>query len=313
MQAIALITRRQPNSMPTAQHFKHPIDTEQTAIDALAECTGLSKAELKTCFSKGAVWLTQGKQKPVRLRRVKKDLKPGDFIELYYNPDVLHEEATAPRLMLDKKQYSVWFKPRGILSQGSKWADHTALYRWVEMNYHAENESSPRQAWITHRLDRATAGLQILAHTKKMAQILTGLFEKHQIDKQYQAIVHGEFPQETQTYKTPIDDKPAVTHVQRLAYEPERNLTQVQVTIESGRKHQIRKHLSQAGFPIVGDRLYGDEPLDNSLNMEQRPDLQLTAFRLQFTCPVDGEPIDIELNEEQLDLLPINTTQTEPG
>ncbi|WP_373020939.1 RluA family pseudouridine synthase [Thiomicrorhabdus sp.] len=300
--------------MPTAQHFKHPVTTAQSAIDALAECTGLSKAELKACFSKGAVWLTQGKQKPARLRRVKKNLNVGDLIELYYNPAVLQEDATAPTLMLDQQQYSIWFKPRGMLSQGSKWGDHTALYRWVEMNYRAENETAPRQAWITHRLDRATAGLQILAHTKKLAQTLTHLFEQHQIHKQYQAIVHGEFPAEVQSYRTPIDDKPATTHVQRLQYEPDRNISQVRVTIESGRKHQIRKHLSQAGFPIVGDRLYGDESLDAALRIEQRPDLQLTAYRLQFTCPINGEPIEIELSDEQLDLLQLtHNTIPEPG
>lgn len=293
--------------MHNTQTIQKTITTQhQNAIDALTEVCDLSKAELKSCFSKGAVWLTTGKQKPLRLRRVKKPLKLGDVIELHYNPSVLSKQVTAPTLLLDKIQYSIWLKPRGMLSQGSKWGDFTALYRWVEMNHIFENENQSRQAWLVHRLDRATAGLQMLAHSKKMAQTLTKLFEKHQIKKRYQAMVHGQFPKDRQTYRNEIDGKPATTHVELIQFDATLNASQVEVEIESGRKHQIRKHLSQAGFAIVGDRLYGDETLDQTVNPE-RPDLQLTAYRLQFECPLTLSPIDVQLSADQLDLIPLNS------
>ena len=195
------------------------IQSNQTAIEALGDVCDLTKAELKQCFAKGAVWLTSGKQKPMRIRRVKKALQIDDCIQLYYNPKVLTETPFPAVLMLDKVQYSIWLKPRGMLAQGSKWGDHTALYRWVEMNYQAENESQPRQAWLVHRLDRATAGLQLLAHTKKMVQKLTKLFENRQIKKRYQAIVHGQFSPRPQTYQTEIDARSAITHVERWQYD----------------------------------------------------------------------------------------------
>ena len=279
---------------------------KQTAINALEEaCQTLgefSRAELKQFFTKGAVWLTSNGQKPQRMRRVKKALKQGDRIEFYYNPDVLSAHVTAPTLILDNVQYSVWFKPRGMLSQGSKWGDHTALYRWVEMHYRADNESQSRQAWLVHRLDRATAGLQLLAHSKKMAQTLTHLFESRQIQKRYQAIVHGHFPSEQQTFKNPIDERSATTHAQLLHYDASHNLSLLEVEIETGRKHQIRKHLSQANYPILGDRMYGDENLDNATNTE-RPNLQLTAYYLAFTCPITQQLIEIQLDKTQLDFI----------
>lgn len=280
----------------------HVIEPNQPAIAALSEACDLSRAELKQCFTKGAVWVTALGQKPMRVRRVKKPLKKGDCIELYYNPDVLNATTTAPTLILDNLQYSIWIKPRGMLSQGSKWGDHTALYRWVEMNYQAPNESQSRQAWLVHRLDRATAGLQLLAHTKKMAQTLTQLFEHRQINKYYQAIVHGRFPQEPQTYKTDIDGRPATTHAERLHHSVEQNVSLINVAIESGRKHQIRKHLSEAGFAVVGDRLYGGEEKDARLQAP-RPNLQLTAYQLEFDCPLTQAPIKIELESNQLDLM----------
>ena len=284
--------------------------TQQTAIDALSEACDLTRAELKQCFAKGAVWLTAGQQKPMRLRRVKKALNHGDCIQLYYNPKVLNQTIIAPQLILDKHQYSVWLKPRGMLSQGSKWGDHSALYRWVEMHYQARNESQTRQAWLVHRLDKATAGLQLLAHTKKMAQTLTKLFETRKIKKRYQALGHGQFPESVKTYQTPIDNRCAITHVKRLQFEPTQNLSWVEVDIETGRKHQIRSHLSQAGFPIIGDRLYGNEDLDHRLN-QARPNLQLTAYSLEFICPIEHTLLKLQLAPSQLDLMALNNEKIE--
>lgn len=291
------------------QHFRYQVDEAQTALQALQQACSLSVSELKAAFDKGAVWLTaaSGKSKPVRLRRVKKPLKPGEVIELYYFPKLLHSEPPQPNLLLDRQQYSVWFKPRGMLSQGSKWGDHTALYRWVERHHRFNGENQNRQAWLVHRLDRATAGVHILAHSKKTAQTLTQLFAEHRIEKRYQAWVHGHFPQERKTFTDAIDDKPAVTHAQGLHYDAERQLTLVEIEIETGRKHQIRKHLSGAGFAIVGDRLYGDETLDlklaEQLGTDKRPDLQLTAYQLRFTDPMSGEPIEVVLADTQRALL----------
>lgn len=302
---------------PTAaQHFRHCVTLDQqSAIDALSEVCPLSKAQLKECFSKGAVWLTQaatGRQKPSRLRRVKKPLVRGDVIELYYHPQRLAHLSPPAELILDAQHYSVWLKPRGMLSQGSKWGDHNALYRWVERFFQTQSPPQSRQAWIVHRLDRATAGLQILAHSKSMAQLLTQRFELRQIDKRYRAIVHGAFPDEPQHYQDAIDGRHASTLVTRLAYEPRRRLSLVEVVIETGRKHQIRKHLSAAGFPIVGDRLYGDAQADAALNERDRPDLQLTAYQLQFECPLSAQARTVTLSAEQLDLLSLDSAPDEP-
>jgi len=292
------------------QIVEHNITSSgQTAIDVLSQaCANVgefSRAELKQFFAKGAVWLTSNGQKPQRVRRVKKILSIGDYLTFYYNPDVLNANVTPPTLILDKTQYSLWLKPRGMLSQGSKWGDHTALYRWVEMNYQAEGESQSRQAWLVHRLDRATAGLQLLAHSKKMAHTLTQLFENRQIQKRYQAIVHGHFPAERQTMNGLIDERSAITHAQLLQFDATHNLSLMEVEIETGRKHQIRKHLSQAGYPILGDRLYGNETLDATYH-PQRPNLQLSAYKLAFTCPITQMPMHIKLETGQLDLITLS-------
>lgn len=294
-----------------SQHFHILIQHPGEALTQLAQQTPLSKQQLKTYAQKGAVWLkTSSKHKPERLRRLKKNLSPGMALDVYYNPQVLDTDPAAPTLIADRQSYSVWLKPRGMLSQGSKWGDHTALYRWVEMHYTPDNER--RQAWIVHRLDRATAGLMLLAHSKKMAQTLSGYFEQGLIHKRYQANVWGAFPKQTQTLANPIDGKPAVSHISLIAYNAALNVSRVSVQIETGRKHQIRRHLAECGFPIIGDRLYGSETWDLTLTntiaanqdtAEQlRPDLQLTAFQLSFLCPLTQLEQTFCLDQTQLDL-----------
>ena len=258
---------------------KIPISIDkQTLIDALHESSSLSKTALKSALEKGCVWLQQGK-KTQRIRRAKKPLKVGDTVYLYYNEKILSSIAPTPELLLDKQAYSIWFKPAGVFSQGSKWGDHCALTRLVEKQLH-------RDTYLVHRLDRATSGLMLIAHNKPMASALSDLFAQRKIHKTYLAIVLGEFDSE-RTIDTPIDNKPAISHVQRINYDGERSL--LSIKIETGRKHQIRKHLSENGFPIVGDRLYGHA------NKSDPENLALQAISLEFICPLTQQPVHIAL------------------
>ncbi|MGB5324245.1 MAG: pseudouridine synthase [Pseudomonadales bacterium] len=85
---------------------------------------------------------------------------------------------------------------------------------------------------------------------------------------------------------TPIDEKPAVSEFSLMRVEDERS--EVDVRIETGRKHQVRRHLAERGFPIVGDRLYGNGASDGI-------DLQLTAYLLGFHCPVADKAVEYRL------------------
>jgi tRNA pseudouridine32 synthase/23S rRNA pseudouridine746 synthase len=252
-------------------------------IDALVEITSLSKQVLKSALDKGCVWLKSGK-KINRVRRVKKPLKVGNEVFIYYNEKILSSVPLEPELLLDKTDYSIWFKPAGVFSHGSKWGDHCSLTRLVE-------KSLNRSTFLVHRLDRATSGLMIIAHTKNAARELSDLFSSRSIKKTYIAIVEGEFPEDTITLSKKIDGKDAISHATLLNFNETRSL--LRVDIETGRKHQIRKHLSSFDYPIIGDRLYGKAKKDYPEN------LQLQAMRLKFICPINKEKIDIELTDEQ--------------
>jgi tRNA pseudouridine32 synthase/23S rRNA pseudouridine746 synthase len=223
-------------------------------------------------MKKGAVWLSDINGVK-RIRRAKKTLAKGTSLHFYFDQNVLNTEIARPKLISDEETYSIWFKPRGVLCQGSKWADHCTINRWIE-----SNDDKQRPAMIVHRLDRAACGLIVIAHTKQMVQNLSELFKCRLIEKKYKAIVCGEFPNHDDpiTINTDIDGRYACSNIRRLEYCPEKNLSLLEVHIETGRKHQIRRHLSEQGFPIQGDRLYGGG---------DSVDLKLAAVFLEFKCP----------------------------
>lgn len=276
--------------------------THISAIDCLATACAeaypsLSRQALKNAMAKGAVWLQQnqkpgrqGKSKVQRLRRAKRVLAEGDTLYLYYNEAVLQQTVNDAVPVYVDTAYSVWNKPSGMPSQGSKWGDHTALNRWVE-------QQQQRTCFLIHRLDKAASGLILLAHDKKTAAQLCQYFEDRKITKRYQAIVHGKFPEQEQVFENNIDGKTARTRAKRLDYDFNHQCSLLSIDIDTGRKHQIRRHLSEARFPIVGDRLYGQQ--EARTEEDELHDLQLRAWQLAFECPITQAPRSYTLPEDQ--------------
>ncbi|MGI9329172.1 MAG: RluA family pseudouridine synthase [Gammaproteobacteria bacterium] len=265
---------------------------QDNAVDLLHLATGLSKQRIKSTMTRGAVWLTRGK-KTQRLRRAKRALAEGDEIHLYYDEKILAETPIEPALLADLGGYSVWQKPYGLRSQGSKWGDHCTVVRWAEQHLQPE-----RPAFTVHRLDRAASGLLLVAHSKSMAAALSKLFSEREIEKRYCAVVDGDLSRSPAFIRVeePLDEKEAISEIsfRQLSTDGQRSL--VDVRIETGRKHQIRRHLAGLGHPVIGDRLYGT-------GREDGVDLQLTAYLLAFHCPLKDAPVDYRLPADQLALL----------
>lgn len=275
-------------------------DASIPAAQLLKELSGLSKQQIKQAMKHGAVWVSKDTHNLnvgsgdsqtsgyKRLRRADKLLKVGQHLHFYYDAEILNLKVSNAVLIADEGDYSVWYKPYGMLSQGSKWGDHCTINRWVEQNHLPQ-----RPAFIVNRLDRAAQGLMLIAHTKSAASALSSLFAKRAINKQYTALVAGQFPTLLQL-DTPIDEKKASSTARLLTFNPVAKQSLVNVEIATGRKHQIRKHLSGAGFPIVGDRLYGPNTGRSMV------DLCLVSTYLAFQCPITGIDKSYRLKDDYL-------------
>jgi tRNA pseudouridine32 synthase/23S rRNA pseudouridine746 synthase len=251
----------------------------RTAAEFLAQHTGISKRGIKDAMNKGAVWLKKKDGKALRIRRATTALKPGDDLACYYDAKLLAMEPRPAQCISDQKRYSVWFKPAGMLSQGTLYGDHCSLLRAAELFF-----KSKRPVFLVHRLDREAAGLVLVAHDKKSAAGLSRLFQNRLIVKRYRVQVLGNLARKKTkgTIQIPLDGKPAETEYTAVGYDPPSNTTRVDVTIRTGRKHQIRRHLEMIGFPVMGDPRYGA----GNKNTEG---LKLAATALEFECPLSGK------------------------
>ena len=154
---------------------------------------------------------------------------------------------------------------------------------------------------IVHRLDKDTSGIVIIAKNDKAHIHLSEQIKEHQVKKTYIALVRGIVKENEATINMPIGrsekdrkkmavtkkGKEAITHFKVL--ERYDKYTLLQVNIETGRTHQIRVHLSQIGYPIVGDEVYSNGK--NEWNVKGQC---LHAKSLEFTHPITGEKMYLE-------------------
>jgi tRNA pseudouridine32 synthase/23S rRNA pseudouridine746 synthase len=156
-------------------------------------------------------------------------------------------------------------------------------------------------ALIVHRLDMATSGLLVLARGAPMQSRLSMLFQDRQVDKRYEAIVHGlmahdegevDLPLITDWPNRPMQmvcherGKPSRTRYVVRARDAVAMQTRVELEPITGRSHQLRVHMLALGHPMVGDPLYGDAVLQAA-----HARLMLHACRLSLPHPLTGQPL----------------------
>lgn len=154
---------------------------------------------------------------------------------------------------------------------------------------------------IVHRIDKDTSGLLIIAKNDKAHINMSEQIKNHEVKKTYIALVRGKTKENQATIDMPIarsnkdrtkmavskDGKNAITHfevIERFA-----NYTLLKVNIETGRTHQIRVHLSQIGYPIIGDYVYSNGK--NPFGVEGQ---MLHSSKLEFKHPITGKEMELE-------------------
>jgi 23S rRNA pseudouridine1911/1915/1917 synthase len=180
------------------------------------------------------------------------------------------------------------------------------------LHYRPELELLPR-AGIVHRLDKDTTGLMVVAKTLEAHNKLVEQLQARDVNREYLALVHGKVVAgstiEANIGRHPVDrkrqavtegGKEAITHYRVEARFPHHTL--LRVSLETGRTHQIRVHLSYKHLPIVGDQVYGGRPrfpagaseaLRNTV--QQFPRQALHATRLGLHHPMTGEALAWEV------------------
>lgn len=175
-----------------------------------------------------------------------------------------------------------------------------------------------QHVFTVHRLDRPTSGVLLLALSSEVARLLSQQFEQHQLQKVYHAVVRG-YVNNSATIDYALTEEldkvadkfarrdkapqPAVSHYQRLnkvelelsiGRYPTSRYSLVELRLETGRKHQLRRHMSHISHPIIGDSAHGDLHHNRGVAVHfdcQR--LMLHASHLVLTHPITGEELII--------------------
>lgn len=212
----------------------------------------------------------------------------GETLELLFEPNNQLVFELKLEVIYEDDYLAVVNKPAGIEVSGNKRRTVTnALPFNVKTSREADALNRPQPA---HRLDFPTTGALLVAKTRSALTKLNQAFQERHIRKDYLAVAIGDMPEQGEI-TFPVDGKPASSQFKRLqSMDSDRFniLNLVLLEPQTGRRHQLRKHLAAMGNPILGDRDYGLQG-----KVLKGKGLYLHAFKLRFNHPVTGVPVEI--------------------
>ena len=208
----------------------------------------------------------------------------------------LNNSRIRVKILFEDPEVIVVEKPAGLLTISTDTEKRLTAY--AQLYDHVKSKIKPEKLFIVHRLDREASGLLVFAKSESAKFSLQQQFRERLAGRTYLAVTERRIARDHFTIRTylaensihrcystpdPTRGKLAITHVKVLKRSAERS--RVEVNLETGRKHQIRIHLAEAGHPIVGDQAYG-----SPTNPIHR--LALHAVRLAFKHPRTGEAME---------------------
>lgn len=260
------------------------------AVSYVQRISKLTLEQSKEVITKGGFWVRkQNRGQLAREHNPEQVLQPGDSIELYYDPAVLSCMTIPATLIQKQANWSIWFKPAGMLSEGTQYGDHCSLIRQAELEC--------KTAFLIHRLDREVAGLMVIAHNSSSADRWSRQWETSSVQKWYRALVVGAMPQQvgvSYDIRQPLNGQ--ACHTKYIIRRKLERTTLLDLQLITGRYHQIRRHLDGIGYPILGDPRYGQR------NKNQEG-IMLVCWKLEFRDPDTGKPGECILPNDRLPAL----------
>ncbi|HUP44603.1 MAG TPA: RluA family pseudouridine synthase [Thermoanaerobaculia bacterium] len=263
------------------------IETPQTLLDALATAfPDSSKTTLRQMLQNGRVVVNGEPEKNAR-----RELEQGDIVDVSPKGSKL-ELPPGLAILHEDDDVIVVLKSHGLLTVATEREKESTAQAYLNDYLREKGEG---RIHVVHRLDRETSGVLLFAKNFESREKLKDRFAAHEIDRVYVAVIEGEIDPPRGTIRSNllerkdlrmvsvpahVDAKLAVTHYRTI--ETRGPYSMLEVTLETGRKNQIRAHLSEARHPVIGDQLYGST--QNPIGR-----LGLHARLLGFEHPATGK------------------------
>lgn len=214
------------------------------------------------------------------------------------------DSKLTPEILYEDNHIIVAIKPAGVLSQadGSDAPDMLTLLKdFIKIKY---NKPGNVYLGLLHRLDRPVSGVMVFAKTSKAASRINEQIRSRKMIKRYRAVVEGRFKsskgrfenyctKDSRTNNTKVTAKPISKESKLSVLEYEvidssaykgKDITLVDIHLETGRSHQIRTQMEYSGHPLLGDARYGTGIY--------KGDICLESYKLGFNHPTTGEYIE---------------------
>jgi len=259
-------------------------------------------------------------------RRVGRDyiVSPGDKLEIYITDDLLFGKGSLSGSDLGRGFSTVYEddniiivnKEQGVPVHPDRSQPEKTLIDQVRKYINERDKSSgifsKFQPELCHRLDRNTGGLVIIAKNQESLDIMLEKLEKREVKKYYLCVVKGKMEKPQAMLKAWLWKDAAKSRVyiydqwktgsleiltgyKEIEYNPEKDISLLEVELITGRTHQIRAHLAYAGHPIIGDGKYGKNKLNNLFGIKQQA---LWAYKIRFSFSKGNTPLDYLNNME---------------
>lgn len=265
----------QPDTMPEPVITVARESQGRTLQDVLSAHAGISRRKAKELIDSRLVFVNRR-----RVWMARHTLRTGDRVEWTGGAGAAKVPPALLRVIVEDPDFLVVAKPAGMLSDGEGSAE--------EILRQSRGEPTIR---MVHRLDRDTTGCLIAARNDRAFDAFVEAFKAKLVVKVYRVVVLGRFGVAQRTIRAAIDGEESVTHL-RMLHAGDR-ASYLSARIDTGRTHQIRRHLADSGFPVLGDRQYGSMKFDDPRLMKV-PRQMLHAFSLEFPHPTGGRRIRAE-------------------
>lgn len=276
------------------------LDGERVDV-ALARLFGISRSQAGALCHAGAVTIDGGGCNKAR------KLRSGEVLEADVSEPEEETDYRTPApldIIYEDDDIVVVNKPVGMAAHtGPGWSGPTVIGALLAAGHRVSTSGPPERTGIVHRLDAATTGAMVVAKTEVAYARLKNDFRYRRVEKVYHALVQGYPDPSAGTIDAPIGrepvrdfkmgvvygGKPALTHYSTLEVLP--GATLLRVVLETGRTHQIRVHMQAIRHPIVGDPMYGGDPvLATRLGLSHQ---WLHARELSFSHPVTRQDVSV--------------------
>ena len=239
-------------------------------------------------------------------------LKEGDIVLFEDNLEtslkILPEEIPL-EIVWEDENMAVINKPSGMLTHPTSLETTGTLVNALLFKYNnnLSDINGEMRPGIIHRLDRNTSGLIMIAKNNKTHELLVNAMKEHEFTKKYVAIVRGILEEDEFEISTPIGRHPSQPHKMAVngknckdcltkvkVLKRFKSASLVELTLITGRTHQIRVHMSSIGHPVYNDTLYGFGKI--KINTQEQV---LQSYKLDFRRPFSNEQISLEINYDE--------------